>query len=97
MAKRWKTSPDGLTWTFHLRDAVWSDGTPLTSDDFLFASRRLLDPKLAASYAYFPNIIKNAQKISAGHLPGAALGVTTPDPRALEIQLEQPAPYLLKC
>ena len=94
MAERWEASPDGLTWTFHLRDAVWSDGVPFTADDFLFAWRRLLDPELAASYAYFPYIIKNAQKINAGHLPGTALGVTTQDPRTLVITLEQPAPYL---
>jgi oligopeptide transport system substrate-binding protein len=94
MAERWEASPDGLTWTFHLRDAMWSDGVPFTSDDFLFAWRRLLDPKIAASYAYFPAIIKNAQKINAGHLPGTALGVTVPDPRTLVVALEQPAPYL---
>jgi len=94
MAERWEASPDGLTWTFHLRDAVWSDGTPFTSDDFLFAWRRLLDPKIAASYAYFPYIIKNAEKINAGHLPGTALGVTSQGPRTLVIALEHPAPYL---
>src|SRR5512141_3249353 len=34
MAERWETSPDGLTWTFHLRDALWSDGVPVTAGDF---------------------------------------------------------------
>ena len=96
MAERWEASPDGLTWTFHLRETHWSDGVPFTADDFLFAWRRLLDPKLAASYAYFPYIIKNAQKINSGHLPGTALGVTTQDPRTLVVALEQPAPYLLE-
>src|ERR1700733_995607 len=94
MAERWETSPDGLTWTFHLRDTHWSDGVSLTADDFLFAWRRLLDPKIAASYAYFPYIIRNAEKINAGHLPGTALGVTTQGPRTLVVQLEHPAPYL---
>jgi oligopeptide transport system substrate-binding protein len=94
MAERWETSPDGLTWTFHLRDALWSDGVPLTANDFLFAWRRLLDPKLAASYAYFSYIIRNAQKISAGHLPGTALGAAAQGPRTLVVALEQPAPYL---
>jgi len=94
MAERWETAPDGLTWTFHLRDTLWSDGVPLTADDFLFAWRRLLDPKLAASYAYFPYIIKNAQKINAGHLPGTALGAAAQGPRTLVVQLEHPAPYL---
>ncbi len=74
MAERWETSPDGLTWTFHLREAQWSDGMPVTAEDFLFAWRRLLDPKIAASYAYYPYVIINAQAINAGHLPGSALG-----------------------
>src|SRR4051812_42769451 len=53
MATHWTTSPDGLTWTFFLRDAVWSDGVPVTAEDFVFAWRRTLDPGLAAPYAYF--------------------------------------------
>ena len=96
MAESWQTSADGLTWTFNLRDAQWSDGAPVTADDFLFAWRRVLDPKIAASYAYFPYIIKNAEPINAGHLPGTALGAHAPDPRTLEVHLEHPAPYLLE-
>lgn len=94
MAERWETSADGLTWMFHLRDTVWSDGTPFTADDFVFAWGRLLDPKTAASYAYFPYIIKNAGKINAGHLPAQALGARAIDSRTLEVTLEHPAPYL---
>lgn len=94
MAERWQTSPDGLTWTFGLREALWSDGTPVTADDFLFAWRRVLDPKIAASYAYYPYIIKNAEAINAGHLPGSALGARALGPRTLEVMLKSPAPYL---
>ena len=47
-AERWETSTDGLTWTFHLRDHQWSDGEPVTANDFVFAWRRILDPKTAA-------------------------------------------------
>ncbi|HKD47763.1 MAG TPA: peptide ABC transporter substrate-binding protein [Rhizomicrobium sp.] len=94
MAERWEASPDGLTWTFHLREALWSDGTPLTADDFIFSWQRLLDPKTAASYAYYPYIIKNAEKINAGHLPGSAIGARALDARTLEVQLDHPAPYL---
>ncbi len=94
MAERWETSADGLTWTFHLRDAVWSDSTPFTAEDFVFSWRRLLDPKTAASYAYFPAIIRNAEKITAGHLPGSELGARAIDARTLEVTLEHPAPYL---
>jgi oligopeptide transport system substrate-binding protein len=96
MAESWQSSPDGLTWTFKLREAQWSDGMQVTADDFLYAWRRVLDPHLAASYAYFPYIIKNARAINAGHLPGTALGAEAPDPRTLRVHLEHPAPYLLE-
>jgi oligopeptide transport system substrate-binding protein len=96
MAESWQTSSDGLIWTFRLRNARWSDGAPLTAEDFLFAWRRLLDPKTAASYAYFPYIVKNAQAINAGHLPGSALGAFAPDSHTLEVHLEHPTPYLLE-
>ena len=96
MAERWETSPDGLIWTFHLRETQWSDGVPLTAEDFLYAWRRVLDPKTAASYAYFPYIIKNAELINAGKLPGSALGAYARGPHTLEVHLEHPAPYLLE-
>jgi oligopeptide transport system substrate-binding protein len=44
VATSWETSSDGLTWTFHLRDASWSDGSPLTAEDFVYSFRRVLDP-----------------------------------------------------
>lgn len=96
MAESWETSADGLSWTFHLRQAQWSDGAPVTAEDFLYSWRRLLDPKQAASYAYYPYIIKNAEPINAGRMPGSALGVLARAPRTLEIHLEHPAPYLLE-
>jgi oligopeptide transport system substrate-binding protein len=94
MADHWETAPDGLTWTFHLRQARWSDGAPVTADDFLFAWRRLLSPATASRGA--PNlwVIKNAHAVTAGMLPANALGVTAPDPLTLKIVLEHPAPYL---
>src|SRR6185312_9706761 len=59
MATSWTTSPDGLIWTFKLREAVWSDGVPVTADDFVFAWRRILDPDIASSYSYFIWVVKN--------------------------------------
>jgi oligopeptide transport system substrate-binding protein len=50
-AESWETSPDGKTWTFHLRDHQWSDGQPVTADDFIYAWQRILNPKTAAQYA----------------------------------------------
>ena len=93
-ATDWQVSPDGLTWTFHLRNHLWSDGRPVTAADFVFAWRRLLDPKTAAPYAYNLWVLKNARAISAGTLPPAALGVRAPDDRTLVVTLAHPAPYL---
>ncbi|HKB96411.1 MAG TPA: peptide ABC transporter substrate-binding protein [Rhizomicrobium sp.] len=94
MAERWETSPDGLTWTFHLRKARWSDGKPVTAENFLFAWRRLLDPKTAARGAQLLWVMKNARAITAGNLPTTALGVTASGPSILKVSLENPAPYL---
>jgi oligopeptide transport system substrate-binding protein len=96
MATSWTTSEDGLTWTFKLREALWSDGVPVTADDFIFSWRRLLDPKFGASYAYFIYCVKNARAVNAGKLPLTALGVSAPDPHTLVMALEHPAPYLLE-
>src|ERR1044071_9253097 len=65
IAERWETSPDGLTWTFHLRKCRWSDGKPVTAENFLLAWRRLLDPKTAARGAPMLWIVKNARHITA--------------------------------
>ncbi len=94
MATRWETSPDGLTWTFHLRDADWSDGVPVTADDFVFSLRRELDPATASEYASLLYLIKNGEAVNRGSLPLTALGVRAVDARTLEIRVEHPAPYL---
>ena len=96
MATHWETSQDGLTWTFHLREALWSDGMPVTAEDFVFSWRRLVDPASASSYAYFLHLVKNGASITAGKMPLTALGVAAIDARTLRVQLEHPAPYLLE-
>jgi oligopeptide transport system substrate-binding protein len=95
-AERWETSEDGLTWTFHLRPHNWSDGQPVKASDYVFAWRRILEPQLAAPYAYFLYPIKNARAVNAGDMPGDQLGVSAPDAQTLVVQLEHPAPYLLE-
>jgi oligopeptide transport system substrate-binding protein len=94
MAERWEVSPDGLVWTFHLRDALWSDGVPVTADDFVFSLRRILLPETAAEYASMLYVIKNALLVNEGKAPKEALGVRALSPKILEITLEHPAPYL---
>jgi ABC-type oligopeptide transport system substrate-binding subunit len=95
-ATRWESSPDGRSWTFHLRrDMRWSDGSPLTSLDFLYSFRRILDPASANVYAFFYYDIKNARAINQKIIMNIEeLGVYAPDDTTLIIETEKPAPYL---
>lgn len=94
-AERWETSPDGLTWTFHLRPNLkWSDGSPLTAGDFVQSWRRLLTPAIGAENAYYLYAIKNAEAFNKGDLKDpAALGVTAPNERTVVVTLTKPTPY----
>ncbi len=87
-------SEDSLTWTFHLRDHLWSDGTPVTAGDFVFAWHRMVDPKTAAKYASILYPFKNAQAIVEGKIPPSSLGARTIDDKTIELELEQPTPFL---
>ncbi|MCP5181278.1 MAG: peptide ABC transporter substrate-binding protein [Pseudomonadales bacterium] len=94
-AESWETSEDGLTWTFHLRaDNRWSDGTPLTAADFVWSFQRLLNPRTAASLAYFMYPLRNAEAISRGEAPVTALGAEARDDATLVLTLEKPYPHL---
>ncbi len=94
MAERWETSTDGKTWIFHLREAQWSDGVPVTADDFVFAYQRILKPETAAEYASLLYVIAGAQAVNEGKAPPETLGVRALGPRTLEIKLERPAAFL---
>ena len=94
-AESWTVSGDGLAWTFKLRPGLlWSDGTPLTATDFVYAFRRLLDPKTAAKYASIQYVIKNAAAVNSGKAPIESLGVRAVDNGTVEISLEAPTPFL---
>ncbi|MBX7168155.1 MAG: peptide ABC transporter substrate-binding protein [Pirellulales bacterium] len=84
VAERWEISPDQLTYRFYLRnDALWSDGTPVTADDFVWSFRRFLHPGTGAEYAYQLWYVKRGRDFSTSQLaPG--------DPVEIEL-LEQPA------
>jgi oligopeptide transport system substrate-binding protein len=94
LAVSWTTSPDGLTWTFRLRPSKWSDGRPVTAQDFVFAYRRILDPATASGYAYLLYLIRNGQAVNEGKAAPETLGVRALDDLTLELRLEHPAPYL---
>lgn len=79
IAESWDISDDGTVYTFHLRDdANWSNGDPVTADDFIFAWQRAVDPALASEYSYMLSDIgqiKNAAAIIAGEKDKSELGV----------------------
>lgn len=95
LAQRWEVSDDGLRWTFHLRKGLeWSDATPLTANDAVFALRRLMTPETAAHNAtlYYP--IVNGRAVNTGELPPEKLGVSAPDAQTLVILLSHPSATL---
>jgi oligopeptide transport system substrate-binding protein len=95
-AESWEISEDGLSYTFSLREnARWSNGDPVTADDFVYSLRRSLDPATLSRYTFILNPIVNASEIAAGTLPGADLGVRAVDDYTLEIKLDSVTPYFL--
>lgn len=94
VAERWDVSQDGLTWTFHLRKAQWSDGTSVTAQDFVSGWQRVLDPKTAGRAAAILWPVKNARAISGGAKPPSALGIKASGVSTLVVTLENPTPYL---
>ena len=96
MAESWDVSDDGKTYTFHLRDAKWSNGDPVTADDFVYSWRRLLDPATASDYAPIADVILNAEKFNKGEEKDPTkVGVQAVDAKTLKVTLEKSAPYFL--
>jgi oligopeptide transport system substrate-binding protein len=83
-----------MTWTFHLRDATWSDGVPVTADDFVYAYRRILAPETASIYAYLVYLLQNGQAVNEGKAKPETLGARALDAHTLQLILTHPAPYL---
>jgi len=96
IADKPEVSSDGLKYTFHLRDAKWSNGDKVTAQDFIYAWKRALDPKIASEYAFILYYIKNGQAINEGKATPDQLGVNAPDDKTLEVTLERPTPYFLQ-
>lgn len=96
VAESWQSSPDGLRWTFRLREGLqWSNGDALVADDFVQAWRRILNPEFASDNAWYLFALKNAEAFNARKLTDpAAVGLAGPDPRTLVLTLERPLPYL---
>ncbi|MBP1806130.1 peptide ABC transporter substrate-binding protein [Rubellimicrobium aerolatum] len=96
VATEWSASEDGLTWTFKLRpEARWSNGDPVTANDFVYAWRRAADPNTASQYSWYIELMKveNAGAVVAGEMPPDQLGVRAVDDQTLEVTLSQAIPY----
>jgi ABC-type oligopeptide transport system substrate-binding subunit len=93
IASTWDVSADGLTWTFHLRDAQWSDGQPVKASDFVYSWQRAVNKDTAAEYAYQLFYIKNASDINAGKADVSTLGVQATDDKTLVVTLAAPCGY----
>ncbi len=98
VAESWDNK-DFKVWTFHLRkDAKWSNGEPVTAQDFVYSWQRLVDPKTASPYASYPQYghIVNVDEIIDGKKAPSELGVKAIDDHTLEVTLSEPVPYFYK-
>ena len=94
IAERWDIRDDGAT--FWLRDSQWSDGTPITANDFVFSWQQVVEPATAAEYSFIMYSVKNGEAINKGELPAEALGVRAVDDRTLEVTFERPIAHFDK-
>lgn len=99
LAEKWDVSPDGKTYTFHLRSGLkFSDGSPITAEDVVFSWQRIADPKVGSPYNMLANNIVNGQAIIDGKMPATQLGIKALDPQTIEISLNHPdASFLQIC
>lgn len=97
MAETWERNNDATEWSFHLREAFWSDGQPVTSYDFAYAFHRLLHPAFGGRYAEMLYGLCGARAYNRGEIEWEAVsGVGTPDARTLLLRFENPTPHLLQ-
>ena len=94
IAEKYEVSDDGLTWTFHLRDAKWSNGEPVTAYDFEYSWKSALSPEINSEYAYQLYYLKNGEAYNTGKITDPAqVGVKALDDKTLVATLEAPTPY----
>ncbi|MEX0329788.1 MAG: peptide ABC transporter substrate-binding protein [Puniceicoccaceae bacterium] len=92
VAERWENSEDGLVWRFYLREnARWSNGDPVTADDFVYSWRRVLNPKLGNEYAHWFYMIEGAEAYNRGEVQDAeTIGVFAESPTVFKVVLREP-------
>jgi ABC-type oligopeptide transport system, periplasmic component len=95
VAESYETNEDFTKYTFKLRDAKWSNGEPVTAQDFVYAWQRAVNPETASAYAYFLGVvgIVNADAIMNGDMAPEELGVRAIDDKTLEVDLAFPSQW----
>lgn len=96
MAEDWDISDDFLTYTFYLRDAVWSNGDPVTAYDFEYAWKYALSPEAASEYAYQLFYIKNGEEYNSGKVSADEVAIKVIDDKTLQVTLIAPTGYFLE-
>ena len=98
VAESWSVNDNNTVYTFHLRDAKWSNGETVTAQDFVYSWQRLLNPSTASPYAWFAAIpnIENSQAIMKGEAQPESLGVKALDEKTFQVTLEEPIPFFTK-
>ena len=96
LAESWTVSEDGMTYTFKLRKANWSDGTPITAKDVVYSWLRELAPETASPYAWFPAMfLAGAAEYNAGEADASVVGIKAIDDYTFEMKLIGPLPYVI--
>ncbi|TPR39971.1 peptide ABC transporter substrate-binding protein [Apilactobacillus micheneri] len=93
VAKNYKVSKDGKTYTFNLRHSKWSNGTPVTAKDFVYGFQRSVNPKTAAAYQYLFDNVHNAGAVAKGKMPVSSLGVKAEGDYKFVVSLDKPETY----
>ena len=95
IAEKYDLSDDGLTYTFHLRDAKWANGDPVTANDFVFAWRLGIETNAEYNYMFCDGVgnVKNADAIAAGEAAPDTLGISAPDDKTVVVELTAPVSY----
>lgn len=99
VAKDYTVNKDNTVYTFNLRhDAKWSDGTPVTAEDFVYGFQRLVNPQTASVYSWYAALagVKNAQNIIDGKDKVSSLGVKALDKYTFQVTLDHSVPYFVK-